>query len=241
MSLKLQDIDTSVDFPAIARCMFESYEEPNQPLIQLWFPIHGNGPEAREESIREAADRLKRWHNEDPTSSWHKIIDEKTGRVAGGALWSIYNENPFSNHKPPQAPWFPDDSSREYAEQALMTHVTPRTRYACRAHVYLFIIFTHPDYRRQGVGQQVMDWGKAKADELGLEFFLDATEAGRPLYEVNGFIPIQENPNHPQKENPDDKWTETEKKIGRFSLCLMWRPVGGKYEEGKTIKPWEEE
>lgn len=135
MSLKLQDIDTSVDFPALARCMIESYEEPDQPLIQLWFPIHGNDHEAREESIREAADRLKRWHNEDPTSSWQKIVDEKTGRFAGGALWSIYNENPFSNHKPPQAPWFPNDGSREYAEQALMTHVTPRTRYARRAHV----------------------------------------------------------------------------------------------------------
>ncbi|KAI0100860.1 acyl-CoA N-acyltransferase [Nemania sp. FL0031] len=240
MVLKLQDIDESKDFPAIARCMFESYEEPNQPLIQIWFPIHG-GPDAREDSIQEATDRLKRWNDEDPTSHWHKIVDDKTGKIAGGALWSIYDSNPFANHKPPQAPWFPDDGSRKYAEQALMTHVTPRSRYACRPHIYLFIIFTHPDYRRQGVGKQVMDWGNNKADELGLELFLDATAMGRPLYEANGFIRIQENPIHPQMENPDEKWRELEKKVGEFSLCLMWRPVGGIYEEGKTIKPWEKE
>ncbi len=103
----------------------------------------------------------------------------------------------------------------------------------------LFIIFTHPDYRRRGVGQQFMNWGMNKADELGFDFFLDSTPHGRGLYEANKFVCVEENLNIPKKDNPDDKWKEIEEKVGPFTFWLMWRPVGGNFEEGKTIKPWE--
>ena len=39
----------------------------------------------------------------------------------------------------------------------------------------LNIIYTHPDFRRQGVADLIMDWGKQKADEMGVEMWLDAT------------------------------------------------------------------
>lgn len=78
-----------------------------------------------------------------------------------------------------------------------------------------------------------------EADRLGYEFFLDSTPYGRPLYEANGFVYIQENFNLPKMDHPDDKWKEVEEKVGGFIFWLMWRPVGGKYEKGKTIKPWE--
>lgn len=78
-----------------------------------------------------------------------------------------------------------------------------------------------------------------EADRLGYEFFLDSTQYGRPLYEANGFVYIHENFNPPKTDHPDDKWKEVEEKVGGFTFWLMWRPVGGKYEEGKTIKPWE--
>lgn len=103
----------------------------------------------------------------------------------------------------------------------------------------LFIIFTHADYRRKGIGQKFMDWGMAKADEMGVEFFLDATPVGRPLYDANGLIEIEKNDIKPQTENPDDAWKAVEKKIGPTTWYLMWRPAGGNYEEGKTDKPWE--
>ncbi|RYO78152.1 hypothetical protein DL766_009344 [Monosporascus sp. MC13-8B] len=239
MPLELQELDQDKDFPAIARCMFESYEDPPQKFFHVFFPTHGEGADARGAAIDEAATRLKTWHTHDPSSYWQKVVDTDTGNIAGGALWNIHKENPFANPKPPQATWFPNDSSREFAEQALRTHAAPRTRAAQRPHVYLFIIFTHPDYRRKGVGQQFMDWGKNKADELGLEFFLDSTPYGRPLYEANNFVYIEENLNIPKKDDPDEKWKEVEEKVGPFTFWLMWRPVGGNYEEGKTIKPWE--
>jgi len=95
----------------------------------------------------------------------------------------------------------------------------------------LFIIFTHPDYRRQNVGQQFMDWGLAKAEELGFDFYLDSTPYGRPLYEANGFSYLEENINHPKMDNPDEAWKNVEEKVGPFTFWLMWKATGQKSEE----------
>ncbi|KAI8630811.1 acyl-CoA N-acyltransferase [Xylariaceae sp. FL1651] len=232
MTLDLQVIDPEVDFPALARCLFESYENPPQKFFHVFFPIHGTGDEAREEAIEEAAARLKLWHTHDPTSYWQKVVDTETGKIAGGALWNIYKENPFADPKHPAVTWFPDNSSRTFVEKVLENHTRPRSQVAQRPHVYLFIIFTHPHYRRKGVGQLFMDWGMKKADELGVDFFLDSTPYGRPLYEANGFTYIEENINIPTTDDPDDHWREIEKKVGAITFWLMWRPNGGKVQDG---------
>ncbi|KAI3390600.1 hypothetical protein diail_9101 [Diaporthe ilicicola] len=228
MSLQLQEIDQEVDFPALARCMFESYEDPPQKFFHVFFPTHGTGNEAREAAIDEAATRLKLWHTHDPSSYWQKVVDTETGKVVGGSLWKIHRENPFADPTPSQATWFPDDGSRAYVEKALVNHNAPRARVAQKPHLYLFIIFTHPDYRRQGVGQQFMDWGLEKAKVLGYDFYLDSTPYGRPLYEANGFSYIEENINHPQIDSPDEGWKNVEEKVGPFTFWLMWKATGDK-------------
>ncbi|KAI1742883.1 acyl-CoA N-acyltransferase [Xylaria scruposa] len=239
MGFELREVDPTTDFPAIARCMFDSYEDPLQTFFYAFFPIHGDTHDAREEAIAECATRLHSWHTEDPTSYWQKIVDTDTGRIAGGALWNIHKENPFANEHHMEVTWFPDDGSRRFAEQVVEIHAAPRIRVGQRPQVYLFIIFTHPDYRRKGVGQMFMNWGMAKADEMGVELFLDATPVGRPLYKANGLIEVEEHIIVPRMDHPDDAWKASEKKIGHSTWFLMWRPPGGNYEEGKTIKPWE--
>ncbi|KAI0116288.1 acyl-CoA N-acyltransferase [Nemania sp. FL0031] len=226
MTLELQDIDIQVDFPALARCLFESYEEPLQKFFHIFFPIHGTGDQPRETAIKECAERLKLWHTHDSTSYWQKVVDTGTGSIAGGALWNIYEENPFNNPHPSAVTWFPEDGSREFAEKAIKNHAQPRSKAAQRPHIYLFIIFTHPKYRRQGVGQQLMDWGVKKSNEMRLDIYLDSTPHGRPLYEANGFEYIEKNINVPTTENPDDAWKEIEKKVGPFTFWLMRRLVG---------------
>jgi hypothetical protein len=74
-----------------------------------------------------------------------------------------------------------------------------------------------------------------KADEMGVDFFLDSTPYGKPLYEANGFVCIEENVNHPKRENPDEKWKELEEKVGPFTFWLMWKPVSCRCEAGQTI------
>lgn len=70
-----------------------------------------------------------------------------------------------------------------------------------------------------------MDRVMEKADELALEIFLDATPPGKPLYEANGFVCVEENVTAPTTDHPDDKWREIEEKVSPFTFWLMRRPV----------------
>ena len=55
-----------------------------------------------------------------------------------------------------------------------------------RAH--LMNVYTHPDFRRQGVGRTMVSMLIDEARDRGItEISLDATEAGRPLYRALGF------------------------------------------------------
>jgi predicted GNAT family N-acyltransferase len=47
---------------------------------------------------------------------------------------------------------------------------------------------TDKDYRKQGHGSKIVEWGCAEADKEGLELYLDASKAGQPLYEKFGFV-----------------------------------------------------
>ncbi|KAI1875933.1 uncharacterized protein JN550_001429 [Neoarthrinium moseri] len=239
MTLKLLEIDPETDFPDISRCMFESHETPVQPFFQAFFPTHGHGDQAREDAIAEGAARLRSWHTEDPTSYWQKVVDTSTGQIAGAALWNICKEDPFAEEHQMEVTWFPNDKSRHFVEQFLQIYEEPRARVGRRPQVYLFILFTHPNYRRQGAAQQCLNWGMNKADEMGVEMFLDSTPVGKPLYEANKFHVIEKTVIIPQVDNPDEKWKEAEEKIGHSTWWLMWRPVRGHYEEGVTMKPWE--
>lgn len=134
-------------------------------------------------------------------------------------------ESPFANPSSSTVTWFPDDGSRKFVEQALETHSGPRSRHAQKClpiHTTDVKVF--------------MDWGMQKADELGYEFFLDSTPYGRPLYEANSFVYVEENVNHPQTDNPDDKWREIDQKVGPFTFWLMKRPDGGELGAGKNVK-----
>lgn len=135
MPLELQEIDSEKDFPAIARCLFESYEDPPQKFFHVFFPTHGTGEQAREEAVEEAAARLKLWHTHDPTSYWQKVVDTETGKIAGGSLWNIHKENPFANPQPSEVTWFPEGGSRRFVEKALVNHSRPRSQAGARPHL----------------------------------------------------------------------------------------------------------
>lgn len=56
-----------------------------------------------------------------------------------------------------------------------------------RPHWYLEIIVTKTEHQGKGAGGMMMRWGVEKADEDGVESYLDATPEGKPLYEKCGF------------------------------------------------------
>jgi len=102
----------------------------------------------------------------------------------------------------------------------------------------LNIIFTAPDYRRQGAGDLILDWGIQKAKEMGVEMWLDATIFGIPLYKKHGFVVVNEASLDPKNDKPDDEWKKLEGELVPMTMWQMWRPASGPYEEHKTVFPW---
>jgi predicted GNAT family N-acyltransferase len=47
---------------------------------------------------------------------------------------------------------------------------------------------TDKEYRKQGHGSKILEWGSAEADSEGLELYLDAGKLAQPLYEKFGFV-----------------------------------------------------
>ena len=104
----------------------------------------------------------------------------------------------------------------------------------------LALCFVHPEHRRRGAASLLVGWGTKKADELGIEAFVEATDDGKPCYEALGFIYMNTFYLESARRNPSRKWMELERDLRTpIHSYLMWRPKGGKYEEGRTLVPWE--
>ena len=54
-------------------------------------------------------------------------------------------------------------------------------------------IYTAPEYRRQGIAAKTLDMLVQECRRRGVDFIsLEATAAGRPLYEKHGFVSMQD-------------------------------------------------
>ena len=58
---------------------------------------------------------------------------------------------------------------------------------------YIMNMYTHPEYRRQGIARRMLDILINDAKEKGISFItLEATSMGRPLYENAGFVTMKD-------------------------------------------------
>lgn len=58
---------------------------------------------------------------------------------------------------------------------------------------YIMNMYTAPDYRRQGIARKTLDVLVEECHRRGVSLItLEATEAGRPLYESYGFVKMQD-------------------------------------------------
>lgn len=57
---------------------------------------------------------------------------------------------------------------------------------------YIMNMYTKPEYRRRGIAWQTLNLLVKAARQAGVpSISLEATEAGRPLYEAFGFVPME--------------------------------------------------
>ena len=54
------------------------------------------------------------------------------------------------------------------------------------------MLITDPAHHRRGAGALLVKWGTEQADTHNLPSFLEASEAGKPLYARLGFVAVHE-------------------------------------------------
>jgi len=230
MSLQISEVNSKEEFAEVVKVEFLAYEKPYNAFWEIL-----KGP-----SIEENTDR--NWASHLNTQDDHWLQVKKGDQVVGAAEWIIHEKNPFEDPQPiPEATWWPEGHLKSMADHMLNTFFSGRPSVMNRPHLLLSICFVHPDYRRQGVGRLLLEWGCKIADEKRLESFVESTDDGRDFYKAHGFVIVRDfflDP-EPSEENEDSKWFELKKKIAPkpYRVGLMWRPVGGEFVEGMKF-PW---
>lgn len=77
-------------------------------------------------------------------------------------------------------------------------------------------------------------WGTKKADELGLESYVESTEDGQGFYEGHGFKVFDHFYLDIKKAEPEEEFKRLTKELALpLHGLYMWRPKGGKSDEAK--------
>ena len=58
-----------------------------------------------------------------------------------------------------------------------------------------------------------MDWGVKKADDLGVQSFIEATAIGKRLYEKYGFVLVSTDAVDTNIQDPSEDWKDMERQF----------------------------
>ncbi|CAG8961277.1 hypothetical protein HYFRA_00013556 [Hymenoscyphus fraxineus] len=218
----------------------ESMARTIPPLFQLFHPIFG----ATEADVTAGlqADKERAWssHSDNPASHWIVVVNSVTDEFVGAVQWLIFTESPFTAGIPVfEATWWPEGEGRELASQNINQTHAPRVQWMNRPHLAVNQTSVHPNHRSRGVGTRLMQWGIDQADKLGLEVFIEASQAGKPLYDKFGMINLMKIEICPEKKNPGYQWKNFMHELLPMTFYCLWRPAGGKLVEGGSQNPWQ--
>lgn len=99
----------------------------------------------------------------------------------------------------------------------------------------LSLVCVLPHFQRRGVGRTLMKQGLTRMDDLGLDRFIEATDTGKGLYAQHGYRSVQTVSINMVREHASDEWREMTENLMPVRCTAMWRPSGGKWEEGPNV------
>ncbi|CAG8962084.1 hypothetical protein HYFRA_00005127 [Hymenoscyphus fraxineus] len=146
---------------------------------------------------------------------WHFMCiystsDPKKSPVAY-AKWNAPTSTPLPRRD--ELPEWPEFSNTELANHFFGSlFENRRVNMGERRHWYLELLATLPEMQGKGAASMLLKWGLEKADEAGLESYLEASPKGKSLYEKMGF----EEKGRLVLPSPDDDAEE-------FVECFMLR------------------
>ena len=124
----------------------------------------------------------------------------KTGEIIAGARWrNVEPEDKSMSDKTVEEvdeglkrtePYDESDPELFYALHDLFSE-NKRRILERRPHYVLDTLVTLPNHERRGAGSMLVNWGTERADEAGIEAYLEASPMGAPMYARHGFEPIK--------------------------------------------------
>ncbi|KAL2824573.1 hypothetical protein BJY01DRAFT_241678 [Aspergillus pseudoustus] len=246
----------SPEFADLVACEVTSFEKPFQSIFRFFYPIFGAESEQEKRvALANLVTLQRQWARDDPDSVWLKVIDKEEGdKIVGGLLIKVHQANPFTGDegitkqkKDDSAVWYPPGGQRDYIDAALAIFNEPRERFMQRPHLYSYIGFVLPEYRQQGIADMLLVEECRRADEHGLEAYMEAVTAmGVPIFMRHGFIPFRKVSVEPKvsekgaRVGENAEWEDMERKMQPLRFWPMWRPAYGQFTPGVTVPPWGE-
>lgn len=145
------------------------------------------------------ADTLKAMRKDKPTEQtvYIKAIDTDLPadkQIVSTAKWQIYPRQRTDEELDRDAAeggrenMFSEGANVE-AMKAFFSELVEkrRERFGGEPYVLLSVLVVHPDHQRRGLGALQLKWGLDKADELGVQAYLESSPKGKGLYAKYGF------------------------------------------------------
>ncbi|KAI5863059.1 hypothetical protein GGS23DRAFT_568038 [Durotheca rogersii] len=256
------DLGRQTDWDDLFATYWESWKDPLQVTGMLTFPWLGEDSPREKASYHAAKEAYLEQARQNPDQCWLKIEDRSvTGRtsIVGGGAFTIVREgapkpNPSANNGDSGLPeiklpglGYPANSERDILMRQFYLQMRswhPRIM-TDRPHLYGQALWVLPAFRHLGAAAVVMDYFTEKADALSVECFLEGSAIGTPLYLQKGFV-LLERPvmvfryfaRSDKEKIPSEEWIRLVRGLHAEPIAIMWRPVRGDYDEGKTVLPW---
>ncbi|KAF2137922.1 uncharacterized protein K452DRAFT_257132, partial [Aplosporella prunicola CBS 121167] len=130
-----------------------------------------------------------------PYVHYLKVVDSDTGDVLACAKWEIHDQGRSDEQLAElDEPIQVAEEQRQYekAHQEFFGYLNAgRKALGKKPHYFLSLLITDPNHQGRGAGGMLLRWGLERADKAGLITYLEATEAGRPVYKRFGFEDIK--------------------------------------------------
>lgn len=183
---------TEADVDAHLQIMWASF---GPDLMSVFYP-NGMSDNDREHS---KADTLKAMRKNKPTEQilYIKAIDTELPpgkQIVSVAKWQVYprqrsEEELDRDEKEGSRDNMFSEGANVEAMKAFFAELAERRRerFGGEPYMLLSILAVHPDHQRRGLGVQQLKYGLEKADELGVQTYLESSPKGKGLYAKYGF------------------------------------------------------
>lgn len=184
---------TEADVDAHLQLMWASF---GPDLMSVFYP---NGMSAND-GEHSKADTLKAMRKNKPTEQilYIKAIDTdlpQDKQIVSTAKWQIYplarsDEELDRDEKEGSRDNMFSEGANVEAMKAFFAELAQRRRerFGGDPYMLLSILAVHPDHQRRGLGVKQLEYGLQKADEMGLQTYLESSPKGKGLYAKYGFV-----------------------------------------------------